>query len=176
MRPVVISDSIQEFNGERYYRCGRYFQRKGRRLHRAVWEAHNGPVPDGWHVHHKDNDRSNNAPENLVALDVAEHLGGEHGAESGERGRLSIGAAREAARHWHGTAEGRQWHSQHYELHIRPVMEATARRSCDQCGRSYECRAARIRQSRFCSSACKARALRSRRANAKAGGLLPERS
>ena len=23
-------------------------------LHRHIWEAHNGPIPDGHHVHHKD--------------------------------------------------------------------------------------------------------------------------
>jgi len=50
-----------------YYTC------KGQRLHRAVWEAGHGPIPEGWHVHHRDGDRENNAPANLEALSPAAH-------------------------------------------------------------------------------------------------------
>lgn len=49
-----ISTTAQRFDGVTYYLCGEYFQRKGRRLHRAVWEHHNGKIPNGYHVHHKD--------------------------------------------------------------------------------------------------------------------------
>ena len=42
-------------------------------LHRAVWEFHNGPIPAGMDIHHKDNDPRNNAPGNLEAVSRAEH-------------------------------------------------------------------------------------------------------
>ena len=70
----VISETVQRFDGLSYYRCGFYFQRKGRRLHRAVWEKYNGKVPDGYHVHHIDGDRSNNNIENLALMEGHDHL------------------------------------------------------------------------------------------------------
>ena len=53
----VISSTVQRFNGVSYYLCGKYFQRRGVRLHRMVWEYHNGKIPQGYHVHHVDDDR-----------------------------------------------------------------------------------------------------------------------
>ena len=41
--------------------------------HRAVWEAAHGPIPDGFHVHHNDEDRTNNCLENLTLVSKAEH-------------------------------------------------------------------------------------------------------
>lgn len=47
---------------------------KQRQLHRDVWESANGrPIPDGWHVHHEDEDKSNNDPSNLRAMPAGEH-------------------------------------------------------------------------------------------------------
>lgn len=41
--------------------------------HRIVWKRHNGPIPKGMHVHHKDGDRLNNVIENLELVDGTEH-------------------------------------------------------------------------------------------------------
>ena len=67
MQVNVINESTQEFNGKNYwlYPNSKYYERYKKRLHRAVWEYHNGPIPKGYHVHHKDNDRANNQIENL---------------------------------------------------------------------------------------------------------------
>lgn len=167
MRPVVISQTIQEFDGVRYYLCGKYFQRKGKRLHIAVWVYHHGPVPVGKHVHHANNDRSNNDPGNLECLSILEHLGGRHGEESGTRGRKSIKRAGAAAAIWHGTAEGRQWHSEHFEKHIRPEMERRIPAVCHECGSEYLVSAAKKLQGKFCGQNCRARALRRRRRSGK---------
>lgn len=167
MRPIVISATIQEFDGVRYYLCGRYFQRKGVRLHIRVWEHHNGPVPEGHHIHHADDDRSNNDPGNLECLTIPEHLGGRHGEESGRRGRGSIKKANVAAAAWHGSPKGKQWHSEHFEQHIKPTMDKRVPAVCRECGGKYLVSAARIAQGKFCSGACKARALRKRRRGGK---------
>ena len=57
----------------------RYFQRHGSSrlppvsLHRVVWEGHNGPVPKGYAIHHKDGDTGNNFIENLECLPQSDH-------------------------------------------------------------------------------------------------------
>lgn len=65
------------FQGEKYTlrNTGYYGKtRHGRTLlHRDVWEHHNGPIPDGFDIHHKDHDRANNRLENLELIDKAEH-------------------------------------------------------------------------------------------------------
>ena len=90
----MVSDTIQEFEGIRYYRCGRYFQRKGVRLHRVVYERHNGSIPQGCHIHHVDDDPRNNALDNLALLLRSIIL-----AHHGKRSHISA-AARSAARQW----------------------------------------------------------------------------
>lgn len=89
MQVSKISDTIQEFAGERFYLCGLYFQRKGKRLHREVWKYHRGEIPKGFHVHHKDGDRSNNQIENLLLVEKSEHLSMHMTPEKKERSRKS---------------------------------------------------------------------------------------
>lgn len=168
MRPVVISPTVQEFEGVRYYKCGPYFQRKGVRLHRVVYARAHGAVPEGFHVHHIDGDRANNGSDNLMAIDEVQHLGCEHGAASGQRGRKSIAKAHTAAVEWHGSEAGRQWHAEHYEQRIRSIMERRIAAICQQCGGSYLVSAVQARHGKYCSGACKARALRRRRATERA--------
>jgi hypothetical protein len=65
-----------EWGGQRWYLNGRdgyYRNRAGALMHRAVYEATHGPIPDDWHVHHVDDDRLNNRPGNLEALTPGEH-------------------------------------------------------------------------------------------------------
>ena len=52
------------------------YDREGRQcgVHRGCWEAHHGAVPNGFVVHHDDEDRLNNAIENLACMTNAEHL------------------------------------------------------------------------------------------------------
>lgn len=113
MEVHVVSATAQRFNGQTYYLCGDYFQRKGRRLHRAVWEYHNGEIPTGYHVHHVDGDKAHNDIENLTLLEGSEHLR-EHmnRPERKAQSAACIKVAREAACKWHGSADGLAYHSQ----------------------------------------------------------------
>jgi hypothetical protein len=164
MQPVIISATIQEFDGRRYYLCGKYFQHKGSRLHLAVWKHHHGPVPSGYHVHHIDNDRSHNHLENLECLSIREHLGGRHGKQAAENGRKGLPKALKAAAVWHGSEAGRKWHSENFDRHVRHVVAQRITVTCQQCAKPYA--ASRIKRdySKFCGGACKQRALRRRRA------------
>lgn len=40
----------------------------------VVWEAENGPLPAGFGVHHRDENKLNDAPDNLELLSKADHL------------------------------------------------------------------------------------------------------
>lgn len=42
-------------------------------MHRYVWEKHNGPIPEGYEVHHIDHDRSNNDISNLEIYTKSDH-------------------------------------------------------------------------------------------------------
>lgn len=55
--------------------------------HRLVWETAHGPIPTGWHVHHKNHDRADNRLENLEARPAFEH-NSEHSAERHRSGAL----------------------------------------------------------------------------------------
>ena len=42
-------------------------------VHRGCWEAHHGPIPEDWVVHHIDEDRMNNTIGNLGCMSHEEH-------------------------------------------------------------------------------------------------------
>src|SRR5688572_9281566 len=49
------------------------FNGRLRLAHDAVWEQHNGPIPAGYQVHHKNEDKQDNRIENLELLDPTTH-------------------------------------------------------------------------------------------------------
>ena len=65
-----------EYDGKRFYEdskgywLGQEIGVDGKphriRLHTYVWEKHNGPVPEGYDIHHIDHDPSNNDIENQI--------------------------------------------------------------------------------------------------------------
>lgn len=164
MRVTVISATKQEFMGTVYYRCGHYYQRRGKRLHRTVWSHYYGDIPQGCHVHHKDDDRSNNNIENLECITCNEHLSGKHGHISSANGKRAIEIARVYASQWHKSEAGRAWHS----IHGKEVWEKQQLRKitkiCQWCGEEYETLVSKRNLSKWCGGNCKASALRCRRA------------
>ena len=139
MEVTKISSTVQKFDGKSYYLCGQYFQRKGVRLHRRVWEYHNGEIPAGCHIHHKDGDRSNNDVGNLELLPGREHSS-LHMREPDRReaSRASIEIARKFACEWHGSAQGLEWHSRRGKANW--VGKEYYTRRCDWCGEEYRTR------------------------------------
>lgn len=162
MLVIVISQTIQEYAGRRYYRCGRYFQRRGERLHRRVWEDQNGPVPEGFHVHHCDHDTSHNEPSNLELLSNSSHLS-YHAKKSGH-GSTTIAVASQAAREWHGSAAGIEWHRRHYAEKVALVMAKRVIATCQECGAEFETSKAHAHLAKYCSGKCRQRANRARKA------------
>lgn len=109
MKTEVISNTVQKFNGVSYYLCGAYFQKKGVRLHRVVWEYHNGAIPNGI----------------------------------------------EAASKWHGSEEGKEWHSKQGIENYKKRELITYR--CTYCGKEFQTKHIYSEHSNhFCHNNCKA--------------------
>ena len=137
----LVSDAKHRVLGERY-------------LHRAVWVFHNGAIPDGCCVHHRDHDKRNNAVGNLALLTRAEHMS-YHNTERYERDPesvlLGIQAAQRAAPAWHRSDEGRAWHRKHaVETYKHRARE---QRVCTRCEKSFE-GIAGLSKRGFCSASC----------------------
>ncbi len=158
--PIIVSESVQEFNGRRYYRyAGRpYFQRGDKSgvvettiaIHRAVWMYHNGDIPKGkgkWHVHHKDGDGANNCIENLELLDNRKHLG--------KHWKDPVWAIRQAAVMKAGRNKklGKQWHSDH----IGSIWKNTPAKEyvCTNCGKTFTGVYVREFPNHHCSPRCR---------------------
>lgn len=68
----------QRFQGVTYYwRKDGYYKAAphGEYLHRAVWVAEHGPIPNGFDVHHVNEDRADCSLGNLELQTVAKHRG-----------------------------------------------------------------------------------------------------
>jgi len=159
----------------------RYFWRSGgggHSLHRAVWEHHNGPVPEGWHVHHIDRDVDNNDISNLECLPSKKHHL-EHSEERSARGREKrqlehLEKIREKASEWHRSEQGRQWHREVSAKHLAPggathkgrrqwLEERKANpitRTCTECGTDFPSPTGRAS---ICSQTCACRKSRRKR-------------
>jgi len=155
MEVQIISNTVQKFNGESFYLCGRYFQHKGKRLHRKVWEYHNGEIPKGYHVHHKDGNRRNNDISNLILLQSSDHLS-EHMQSEDRRATAkdSIKHAIKSAPAWHRSEAGKEWHSAHSKKSWE--MRTAKRYVCSYCKKEFYTKNSYGKKTNhFCSNNCK---------------------
>lgn len=150
------------FQGKRYTRDDQrgYYKRieKGhpRYLHRRIYEAHNGAIPEGYHIHHLDGDKSNNEISNLVILQGREHEHLHWEAKTEKqvqwyRNNL-IEKAQPAAIAWHKSDAGREWHKVHYKA-TKERLHERGEFVCMQCGKVFT--AHKSRSNKFCSNNCK---------------------
>lgn len=152
-----------EYDGLRFYPDKRGYwlsqrkrTRKPVRLHVYVWEKHNGPVPPGYHIHHKDFNPDNNEIENLQLIPKEEHLKYHAGLQDKSWCRKNlIENAVPAAKAWHASPEGKAWHSKHAQETNRIVFEKKIKKICQCCGKEYEVPYIASENSRFCSNNCK---------------------
>ena len=68
---------ITEF-GKAYKRKDGYYQissgeNQGKLLHRLIYESVFGPIPEGFHIHHLDGDKSNLDPSDMILLSKSNH-------------------------------------------------------------------------------------------------------
>lgn len=126
-------------------------------LHRQIWRDKNGPIPEGCHIHHKDGNPLNNHADNLQCVTVKAHRV-HHAAQVTEMQRQAMAdnleRIRPLASRWHGSAEGKEWHS----AMSRAGWERRKpkERTCAFCGVSFMT-VAQTPRVRFCSNRCRTR-------------------
>lgn len=114
-----------EHNGVTYrlQSSGKYYQANStiepeRLLHRRIWSDAHGEIPDGHSIHHKDHDWTNNDLDNLECIESREHMR-QHMIERMQddeyraKTKENLLIAQEAAKKWHASPEGIEWHKQH---------------------------------------------------------------
>ena len=141
-------------------RTGYYLNAKThKRLHKYVWEYFNGEVPEGYHVHHIDGDKTHNEIENLALMEKSEHVRWHNANMTDERKIAATDNlaqnAMPKAREWHQSVEGREWHKRHYEQY-KELFNKRQTCICAVCGKEFEGDA----KSKYCSNNCKAAARR----------------
>lgn len=136
---------LSPYNANHYFRPSKIDDDR-RALHQVVWEDANGPVPDGFEIHHRDKDKTNNNLANLQLVQAGRHVSEYHPE--------NMRKASEAAKQWHSSPEGQAWHSKHAkEMRFGDSPEREC--VCEECGKPFHTKkAAGVR---FCSNACKSR-------------------
>lgn len=164
-----MAEKLIVFNGIKYHLCGGYYRRQRwgvpgpSNLHRAIWEHHNGPIPEGWFVHHKDGDSLNNDIQNLELVTQSGHAR-IHATELHAQGRFgNTPDGREKAKQWHNSEEGQAWHHSHWERTIKLFREnpTPLEKTCKHCGEVFATTS--IGRSPYCKPACRDEAYRQRR-------------
>ena len=126
-----------------------------------MWEFFNGPIPDGFEVHHKDGNTLNNVLDNFELVTHPEHAKRHHwGVWEGSKEHLAklIPIMAKRTREIAATPEG----------HARLVEQGKKswenkplfKKSCETCGKEYS--TPFPSRSRYCHLNCKMRALRKR--------------
>ena len=136
---------IAYFNGHRftrddrtnYYLASHLIEGKRKRLHIYVWEYFNGPIPSGYQIHHIDEDKSHNDIDNLECLTLHDHMS-LHGKEyqETEKAKEHFVRVREAARKWHKSEAGHDWHKDHYEK-VKDKLHVSREFTCEYCGKKF---------------------------------------
>jgi hypothetical protein len=93
-----MCDRCIRWGGRTWHMWRRGYYETNIRLHREVWSSLHGEIPPGYDVHHVNEDRSDNRPENLVLLSKAEHSSLHAEAHLGPHRTRALVAARAAIR------------------------------------------------------------------------------
>ncbi len=129
------------------------------RAHRWVWINIHGKIPDGYHIHHKNEDKSDNRIENLELIEKSRHLS-HHSSQpqNAQRARIWMDEIRPMTKEWHASEEGILWHRYHAKKNNFGNWEPKDYK-CKVCNKTYKSK--KLSGSDFCSNACKSRFRRS---------------
>ena len=75
---ILYGEKMETKFGKAYQRKDGYYQissgaNQGKLLHRLIYEENFGSIPNGFCIHHLDNDKNNNNPSNLILMSKSNH-------------------------------------------------------------------------------------------------------
>lgn len=126
------------------------------RAHVWVWIYYHGKPPKGFHIHHKDGNKSNNSIENLNILTISDHVNHHisHDELRRKKSKEICDRVRPLAKAWHSSPEGKAWHKLHAikgNFGNWNPLDYT----CQECKKEYKSK--KRSKARFCSNACKSK-------------------
>lgn len=139
-----------------YFYCAQSIGKRqySRSLHRQMWFDKYGEIPEGFHIHHKNEDAFDNRIDNFELINGSDHASlhsNEKVLNNPERFQQLAATGREYAKEWHKSDEGREWHKQNALEHGFGQMEYGTK-ECDYCNNVFMKKTA---GSKFCSNKCK---------------------
>ena len=161
----TLKSKFVEYDGIRFYlddKSGYYKSSHfspPKCLHRYVWESRVGEIPIGFEIHHKDQDKTNNALENLECISKELHHQIHAATPSNKLKAYRSNEERKKefirkSRLWHKSDEGRKWHQIHaLQCKQQGWHKPTTEVNCLLCGKAFMGDS----QTKFCCKAHKAK-------------------
>lgn len=122
------------------------------RAHVWVWQNNNGHNKKGFHIHHKDENKSNNDISNLEQITVKEHVAKHKCEKRAAKNRIHIDNIRPLTKAWHASNEGLKWHVKHG--HKTWNERKPFKINCLMCGCEIE---TKTYHQKYCHQNCKAK-------------------
>jgi hypothetical protein len=140
-----------------YFWCHDKYKESPHSLHRDMWIDAFGPIPPGMHVHHKDSNPFHNTISNFELKSASQHMADHMRSPLRKRQQrcIMLRAVIPAARAWHKSEAGIEWHSKQARKQWK--QPSTFTRICEECKQEFQ---AFHRNSRRCSRRCQAQYFR----------------
>lgn len=129
------------------------------RAHQWVWFNHYGKPPKSYHLHHINDDKSDNRIDNLELMKGSRHLSIHMIKQMldpirKQKARENCDKIRPLTKAWHASEEGRAWHKFH-AIKINFGNGELHKYECQHCLEKYQSKLIAEGRTRFCSNACK---------------------
>jgi hypothetical protein len=125
------------------------------RAHQWVWKNIHKIIPKGYHIHHINDDKSDNTIENLELIKGSRHLSLHmQDPDRKESARNMADKYRHLTKEWHASEEGRHWHRIHAAKNNFGKWDPLDYK-CEVCYKDFKSK--KISRVRFCSNACKSK-------------------
>lgn len=118
---------------------------QGLYAHRWVWMQHHGKIPEGFHIHHKDGNKSNNSIENLQLMGESQH----------KRLHWKENKVNSYAIEWHKSEDGRSWHRENWEIYWKNKEPFSCK--CLACGKLIHAKS--VVKPKYCGWKCRKEAV-----------------
>jgi len=125
------------------------------RAHQWVWINYHKVIPKGYHIHHINDDKSDNRIENLELIHGSRHV--KYHMNLPERiikSKEIMQKISPLSKEWHASDEGRAWHKYYAQKSNFGKWEPK-KYKCQVCNSEYE--TSKRSNIKFCSNACKSR-------------------